>query len=243
MRREDLYARLPLTAADRWWCELAASSVDGRVLELGAGAGRLSLALADAGAHVLAVEHDPRMRERLRERVAATGADVEVVDADATDVAAVGARGPVGLVLAPSSLLNEVPDGTARAGVLRAAAAACHPDGVVGLHLLGPWWLARSTGTVAGRLVPTDGAPEVAVTVRFGALAIDGRRAAELGYVFADGAVASDVVDAAVVTPGELDGLLAAAGLREVERWGGQRGRPPAVDDPAWHVLARPAAG
>lgn len=243
MRREDLYARLPLTAADRWWCELATASVDGRVLELGAGAGRLSLALTRAGARVVAVENDPAMRARLRDRVAAAGAEVEVVAADATDEAAVGSLGPVGLVLAPSSLLNEVPDAASRAAVLRAAAAACHPDGHVGLHLLGPWWLTRTQGTVVGRLRPTDGTAEVDVTVRFGELSAEGRRTAELAYRFADGSVATDALDAAVVTPGELTGLLGAAGLREVERWGGQRGRVPEVDDPAWHVLARPTGG
>ena len=54
-----------------------------RVLEVGAGLGSLTLALAEAGAEVLAVEIDPRVAEALRDSVAGQ-AGISVVVADAT---------------------------------------------------------------------------------------------------------------------------------------------------------------
>lgn len=53
------------------------------VLDLGAGAGALTAALARAGARVVAVERDPRLASRLRRRFA--HADVAVVEADLLD--------------------------------------------------------------------------------------------------------------------------------------------------------------
>jgi 16S rRNA (adenine1518-N6/adenine1519-N6)-dimethyltransferase len=53
-----------------------------RVVEIGAGVGSLTLALAETGAHVVAVELDRAVLEVLRDVVA--GLDVEVVEADAT---------------------------------------------------------------------------------------------------------------------------------------------------------------
>jgi 16S rRNA (adenine1518-N6/adenine1519-N6)-dimethyltransferase len=56
------------------------------VLEVGAGLGSLTLALAEAGAEVLALEMDPRLTEALREVTLGTpGVRVEEVDATAAD--------------------------------------------------------------------------------------------------------------------------------------------------------------
>ena len=55
-----------------------------RVLEVGAGLGSLSVALAGAGAEVLALETDRRLIPALREAV--DGSSVTVVEADATSV-------------------------------------------------------------------------------------------------------------------------------------------------------------
>lgn len=65
---------------------LAGVEPDQRVVEIGAGCGALTVALADAGARVLAVEIDARLLGALEE--VTEGGTVEVLHADATDLAA-----------------------------------------------------------------------------------------------------------------------------------------------------------
>jgi len=70
------------------------------VVEVGAGLGSLTVALAHAGAHVVAIEVDPRLVAALRDTVA--GLDVDVVQADALrldwEALLGGLPGPVALV-------------------------------------------------------------------------------------------------------------------------------------------------
>lgn len=71
------------------------------VVEVGAGLGSLTLALAETGAEVLAVEVDRGVLPVLREVVAGAGAGVEVVEGDATRLdwhALLGGRSPWALV-------------------------------------------------------------------------------------------------------------------------------------------------
>lgn len=230
--RVALYDRLPPLEGDRWWAEQAARSPDGCVLELGAGTGRLTAALVATGAQVIAVERDPVMAARLHARLP----DVEVVVADAADVG----RGPgVGLVLLPTSLLNEQADAAARRAVLTAARERLRPDGRVVAQVLGPWWLVALPARSVGSLRPSDGGPPVQVTIEAGSMsAWPARRRAQLHYRFADGWTGSDHLDAAVLTPGDLEADLAAAGLRRQRVHGAVPPDPPRVEDPSWHLEA-----
>src|SRR5262245_51030248 len=67
-----------------------AARVDGPILELAAGTGRLAVPLAEAGHDVTAVDIDPAMLARLRRRAAVAGRDVEaqlvIVEADLLDL-------------------------------------------------------------------------------------------------------------------------------------------------------------
>jgi len=239
--RVELYDRLPLLGTDRWWLDQARSAPGGRVLELGAGTGRLTRAFAAAASHVTAVERDPDMTARLRQRTAGDNGNVEVVCADVADPEAVGGGPDHGLVALPSSLLNEAADLDARRGVLATARRCCRPDGHVALQLLGPWWLAGLPAQAVGQLHPIDGGAPIEVTIEsVGFEPGAGRRQARLTYRFADGAVLVDDLDASVITPGELDLLLAEAGLEPVGRWGPLPPTPVDVTDPVWHLLARP---
>jgi hypothetical protein len=69
---------------------------DAAVADLGCAAGTDTIALARAGARVVAVDRDPVARELTRHNVAALGlTGVEVVDADVTDLVATAADGTV----------------------------------------------------------------------------------------------------------------------------------------------------
>ena len=238
MSRAQLYRRLPLLDSDAWWLDLAAASPDGRILELGAGVGRLTAALAARGHRVTAVERDPHMLQVLRERQESDLDRVEVIEADATSLPDLGAYG---LVVLPTSLLNELADPSARVSALVEATRRCRPDGRLALHVLGPWWLVRLPELVHGQLHPFDGGPAIEVSIEGRELEpCRSRRHARLRYHFPQGEVLGDDLDAAIVTPEELRSGFDEAGLELVERYGAV---PPAdltPDASAWHLLGRP---
>ena len=254
--RAALYARLPVTAADRWWLELARRA-EGPVLDLGAGPGRLTGALAQTGTAVVAVEREPAMLAELEPRIArlreVDGADVELVRADVVDLPD---GPPAGLVVLATSLLNELADPAARRAALAGAARRCRADGLVALHLLAPDWLLDPPASGVGRLRPLEGGSDVEVELVAGGLdRWAARRHARLTYRFADGTIAVDELDAAVVTGAELDDALATAGLVRVtgpapaddvaaaEGLTRVAAVPPPAGASAWYVLARPVAG
>jgi SAM-dependent methyltransferase len=238
--RARLYARLPMLESDRWWRERAIEAPGKRVLELGAGTGRLATAMAATGVEVTAVERDPAMVAQLRRRAALTGGHVEVVEADAAALPPPVAGG-FGLVVLASSLLNETGDAQTRQDLLLAARRACRRDGHVALQVLGPWWLEGMPAQATGELAPMAGGPAVTVDIeRRRSSASTGRRRARLTYRFPDGEVLVDELDAEVITPAGLEQLLADAGLRTTGRWGPRPPDPVGAADPVRFLLARP---
>jgi SAM-dependent methyltransferase len=101
------------------WSELAAEAA-GPVLELGAGAGRVSLHLAGQGASVMALERDPDLCAELRRRATDHGLGVEVVEADLSSPGITVPAEPA-LVIAPLHVLQTFPADTRLAllGALR----------------------------------------------------------------------------------------------------------------------------
>lgn len=235
--RARLYDRLPVTDDVAWWCDLAGASPDGRVLELGAGTGRLTVDLA-RHADVVAVDHDATALRRLRDRVG-PGAPVRAVTADVADL---DLEERFGLVALPVSLLNELPTLRARRAAVHAAAAHCSAAGRVAFALLNPLWLLAS-GPSQGVIEGRDGQR---IELEAGHATVDlwaQRARARLSYRFPDGQRLDDELDAAAVFPVELELLLGEAGLAVDEVFGAvPGGPPPAVDDGAWHVVARPAS-
>lgn len=109
------------------WRELAAA-VGGRVLDVGAGTGRVALDLAAQGAEVTALDADAALLAALTQRAAARRLTVETVCADARDWSL---GRDVALILVPMQTLQLLggPDG--RTAFLRCARAHLRPGGLV----------------------------------------------------------------------------------------------------------------
>jgi len=111
-----------------FWRALAARH-GGPVLDVGAGTGRVALALARARHAVVALERDAQLADELVRRAA--GLEIEVRRGDACDFAL---SEPLPLCIVPMQTVHLLED---RAGFLRCARAALGPRGVLAVALLG----------------------------------------------------------------------------------------------------------
>lgn len=100
------------------WRDLSAMA-GGRVLDVGAGTGRVALDLAADGASVVALDREPVLLEALAERARARGLELETVCADAAAFEL--GEHDLALVLVPMQTLQLLPDGDARGSFLRSA--------------------------------------------------------------------------------------------------------------------------
>lgn len=114
------------------WCELA-ERVPGRVLEIGAGSGRVALVLAARGHAVTALERDRDLLDALRSR--AGGLDVACVRADARRF---DCQGPGhALCIVPMQTVQLLGGRDGRAQFLSRAHAALRPGGLLACAILG----------------------------------------------------------------------------------------------------------
>jgi SAM-dependent methyltransferase len=105
------------------WVELA-SQAGGPVLELGAGTGRVALALAGRGIDVAALDASQELLDALAARAAGAGVELETVRADARELD-LGRR--FAAILAPMQLVHLLGGEPGRAAALRAALAHLEP--------------------------------------------------------------------------------------------------------------------
>jgi SAM-dependent methyltransferase len=114
------------------WHELA-ECCDGRVLDVGAGSGRVTLQLARAGHAVMALDLSDVLLRALRER--ADGPGVEAVCADARSFAL--AERDFALCLVPMQTIQLLGGREQRIAFLRCAREHLRPDALIALAILG----------------------------------------------------------------------------------------------------------
>jgi SAM-dependent methyltransferase len=111
-----------------FWSELARDA-RGAVLDIGAGTGRVALALARQGHTVIALEREAVLARELRRR--ARGLSLEVIVADACDFQLAA---PVALAIVPMQTIHLLED---RAAFLGCARRALAPGALLAVALLG----------------------------------------------------------------------------------------------------------
>jgi SAM-dependent methyltransferase len=129
------------------WEELAKRCA-GPVLELGCGTGRVALHLARRGYEVVGLDRDQELLDVLTER--ATDLPLVTLNADASNFEL---DRQAGLVLAPTQLLQLLPDRAERSECLRSVAKALRPGGIF-------------AATIIEELPEPDGAPPPLPDVR-----------------------------------------------------------------------------
>jgi len=211
----------------------------GPVLELGAGSGRVTLALAQAGHAVVAVEPSPAMRARGAARLAAAGCAERVTWVDA-DMRTLELDASVPLAIAPFHALMHLPTLDDQDAALRAARRHLGAGGAFATDVFVPRFTGGVAGGAAGMRAERlgdgdlflwqthDAAQQVVVTEhRWDRVADDGallRRRATLRQRY--------------FHRFELERALRAAGFARVRTFGGF-GRAPVTDAAtSWVFLA-----
>jgi SAM-dependent methyltransferase len=113
------------------WRELAAR-YPGRVLDIGAGTGRVALELARAGHDVTALEREPVLLEALRARSGGTQLRCVCADARSFELA----ERSFALCLVPMQTIQLLGGTAGRAAFLRGALAALRPGGLLACAVL-----------------------------------------------------------------------------------------------------------
>jgi SAM-dependent methyltransferase len=116
------------------WQALA-EECDGRVLDVGAGSGRVTLELAAAGRRITALDRSATLLSALGERARARGLDVETVPGDARSFAL--ARADYALCIVPMQTIQLLGGPAERMAFLRCARAHLQPGSLLACAILG----------------------------------------------------------------------------------------------------------
>lgn len=192
----------------------------GRVLEFGAGTGRLTCPLAEAGLGVEALDASARMLELLDEKAGARGLSVPTHEGDFTAYRCPGSFDTV--VIALNSLFM-VPTQAGQINCLDNARRHLGPDGVVVVEVYDPTRM-HSLPTATETMVHHLDADSLLIND----LMVDrvGQRAMITQSLMRDGTLRKVHEMSRYAFPAELDLMAQVAGLELVERYEGWSTRP-----------------
>ena len=133
------------------WLELARAA-QGPVLELGAGAGRVTLHLAERKLDVIALERDSDLIRELRRRAEPRNVSPRILEADLAAPAELLLPDDAALVIAPLHLIQSV-DPARRLPLLAALRAPLSPGAIMAISLVDESTLLAA-GASAGQILP-----------------------------------------------------------------------------------------
>jgi precorrin-6B methylase 2 len=133
------------------WRELA-EAAEGPVLELGAGAGRVTIHLAGQGANLIPVERDAGLAAQLEASAAERGISVTMVVADLDAPGELSPPGRPALAIGPLHVIQIV-NGDARPALLGRLREVMAPGGTIALTLVDESTLL-SVGAAATQILP-----------------------------------------------------------------------------------------
>jgi SAM-dependent methyltransferase len=225
------------------WYRKKAADYGGPVLELGAGTGRITLALAADGFEVHALDISQSMLERLRAKLAAQGSDVRNrVRLHEGDMRTFDLGTRFALVIIPyRAFLHNLTEGDQRACLARVRQHLA-PGGTLALNVFHPSldFMARNAGPLAGvwRRAATHDLADGTFVVRSDSIAFDTvRRLIDAQHRYDEytpgGTLTRSTLHRlalAYLYPQDLRRLLADAGFEHVRMHGGFDERPFAKD-------------
>jgi SAM-dependent methyltransferase len=221
------------------WYRRKARECGGPVLELGAGTGRIALALASDGVSVHALDADPGMLAALRRKVAAQPNEVQsrivIVDAD---MRSFQLRERFALIIAPFRVLLHNLTEDDQLACFRRVREHMRPGGHFAFNVFHPAleYMAQHSGPLAGvwRWVGTFEGRDGAWVVRSEANRYDTvRRRVHSQHRYeeygSDGTLRRTFLhrlELSYLYPSDISRLLETAGFGSVQIWGGFDGRP-----------------
>jgi len=225
-----------------FWQRLA-SAVDGPVLELGCGTGRVAVPLAKDGVRVVGVDRSASMLDRARTRVkrARLGARLQLIRGDIRHLPFPGKSFP--LVIAPYGILQSLLDETLLADTLKDVRRVLATGGTFGLELVAdlPAWDEYANRTTLRGARGPHGKPIALVETvkqdrrnhitRFVQTFVEGRGKSATRKTFS--------IAFRTVTVPQMVQRLEKAGLEVTALLGDYQGGPWDLRADVWIILAR----
>lgn len=240
----------PLREDVEMWRQIAAAHQPARILELGAGAGRVALPLAADGHHVAAVDASPAMLALGCEPMRDAG--IHIIQADIRDLPT--DLGEFNLVICALGTFQHLLTRADQLAALTAAARLLAPNGQLALDLTAPRPEDLEPGPQPLRLEWTREHPCLGTVTKLASQELAEPRCTPhppdaaapiiwLTYIYetAHRRAAARFPMRAAITPGELEGLLRQARLAPTD-WFGSWNLDPLGRGDRTIVLSSPAA-